>query len=131
MEKKVKEVSVIIFNSNYIIRKRACSETGEIRYYIYDTKYNQTDVMKEHYPSFNAAKQYLLDTGLIYENEHYGVGKDAAMWATIILSNDENSTDQELKTHFIKNGFTVEQADLWLLKRNELLKPLPIKQRKY
>ena len=42
-------------------------------------------------------------------------------WIEATLSNDENSSDQDLIEYFISNGLSEESARSWVLKRNSYL----------
>jgi hypothetical protein len=45
-------------------------------------------------------------------------------WITAVLSNDEASSDDELRAYFIANGVSAADADLWLTKRDDYLRGL-------
>ena len=55
--------------------------------------------------------------------------KSYQKWVKAILVNDEGSTDEELKEHFIKEGkLTRDEADFYINQRNAALKdPLNFK----
>ena len=39
-------------------------------------------------------------------------------WVKSILTNDENSTDEEMRAYFIEGGLTDSQADEWIARRS-------------
>ena len=39
-------------------------------------------------------------------------------WVKSVLTNDENSTDKELRTYFIESGLTDAEVDEWIAKRS-------------
>lgn len=43
--------------------------------------------------------------------------KNTTYWVKSTLSNDENSSDEELRAYFIENGLTEADADQWISKR--------------
>ena len=44
--------------------------------------------------------------------------EEELLWIEAVLSNDENSTDEELLAHFIANGLSEENAKIWISKRD-------------
>ncbi len=51
----------------------------------------------------------------------YGLTYDQVYFVEDILSNDENSTDDELVEYFIGNGLTANQAEVVLNHRDDYL----------
>jgi hypothetical protein len=46
---------------------------------------------------------------------------DTTKWIEAVLSNDENTTDEELLAYFTDNGVTAEDAASWIAKRDAYL----------
>jgi hypothetical protein len=63
---------------------------------------------------------------LLHNSATHAAGLDSAcpvcIWVTAILTNDEASTDLELRTHFIANGITPAKADEYLTLRDAHLR---------
>lgn len=47
--------------------------------------------------------------------------KQYMMWIKDTLTNDEESTDAELVEYFVINGLSLEDAILWVSKRDEYM----------
>ena len=53
-------------------------------------------------------------------------------WISAVLQNDENSTDQELRTYFMKEGkMSLKEADFYVKQRDDALKEIHFELEKY
>jgi hypothetical protein len=50
-----------------------------------------------------------------------GLNEDAKAWAEQVLTNDENSTDNEVRENLVVNGLTDEQAEMCIALRDWFL----------
>jgi hypothetical protein len=54
-------------------------------------------------------------------HEYGQINGEQHNWMVAVLSNDEASTDEELRAHFIAGGVPAPMADIYLARRNDYL----------